>query len=262
MNLDQNVFNLAYQLLQPNVGQKYLKEIIKNKVRVKKCPEFFKENLEKEKIQIIPFWDKRYPFLLKQISDFPVFLFVKGDVSLLTKKSVTVVGSRKISEYSLEVLEKFFSKRKDFSKGICFTSGLAYGVDSEVHRLCLKKNLPTIGVIGGGLDRVYYRGDSIMYQHLCKYRLVISEFPPGRKFFKGMFPLRNRILAGMSERTFVIQAGERSGALNTASHANNYGREVFAIPSDIFSDTHQGCLKLISEGAGIIKNIDDFVGYI
>ena len=101
-----------------------------------------------------------------------------------------------------------------------------------------------------------------MYQYLCKYRLVLSEFPPGREFFKGMFPLRNRILAGISKKTFVVQAAERSGALNTASHANNYGRDVFAIPSNIFCESNQGCLKLISQGASVVLNIDDFVNRI
>lgn len=261
MDPNRNIFDFAYQLLKPNVGQKYLKEIIKRGVQIKKCPNLFKQNLEKENIKIIPFWDERYPSFLKQISDFPVLLFLKGDISLLDKKFITIVGARKISKYSLEVLEKVFNEKKKFPKDICFVSGLANGVDSEVHRLCLKNNLATIGVIGGGLDRVYYRGNSVMYQYLCKYRLVIAEFPPSRKFFKGMFPLRNRILAGMSEKTFVIQAGTRSGALNTAAHANNYGRDVFVIPSDIFTKSNRGCLELISQGAGIIKSVDDFVEY-
>ncbi len=210
----------------------------------------------------MPFWDKGYPAFLKETSDYPAFLFLKGDVSLLKKTFITIVGSRKISEYSVEVLKKFFHRSKDFPKNVCFVSGLAHGVDSEVHRLCLKKDLDTIGVIGGGMDRVYYRGNSVMFQYLSKYRLVISEFPPGRKFFKGMFPLRNRILAGMSKKTFIIQAGKRSGAINTATHANNYGRDVFVVPNGIFFEGGQGCLKLISQGANVVVDIDDFVSYV
>ncbi len=260
MDLDEYIFDLAYLLLGSNVGQKHIKEIIASKTKIHRCPNSFKKNLSKEGIKIVPFWDRKYPPLLKEISDYPVFLFLKGDISLLGKNFVTFVGSRKISDYSIEILEKFFEKVKDFPRDICFVSGLANGVDSEVHRLCLKKNLPTIGVVGGGLDRVYYRGNSVMYQYLCKYRLVISEFPPGRKFFKGMFPLRNRILAGMSKRTFIIQAGQRSGALNTANHANNYGRDVFVVPNNIFCEGSQGCLELISQGANIVRNIDDLLG--
>jgi DNA processing protein len=259
MNIDENIFNLAYLLLRPDIGQKHLKDNITKETRVRKCPNNFRENLEKECIQILPFWDGKYPAFLKEIPDFPVFLFLKGDVSLLERDFVTIVGSRKISQYSIKVLKEFFERKKEFSKNICFVSGLANGVDSEVHRHCLKKNLATIGVIGGGMDRVYYRGNSLMYQYLCKYRLVISEFPPGRKFFKGMFPLRNRILAGISKKTFIIQAGEKSGAINTASHANNYGRDVFVLPNNIFCEGSQGCLKLISQGANVVKNIDDFV---
>lgn len=259
MVLNRHIFNLAYKLLDPSIGQKHLKEIILSRSAVGKCPKSFIDFLEKEKIQIITCWDKRYPSLLKQTSDYPVFLFAKGDLSLLDKKFVTVVGSRDISEYSFDVLRKVFEKRREFPKDICFVSGLARGVDSEVHRLCLKKKVHTIGVVGGGLDRVYYRGNPIMYQYLCKYRLVLSEFPPGRKFFKGMFPLRNRILAGMSKKTIIVQAGSRSGAINTASHANNYGRDVVVVPNNIFCKGSQGCLNLISQGSGVVKNIDDLI---
>jgi len=259
MNFDIDIFNLAYYLLQPNCGQKTIKKIIKRGIKVKKCPDFFRESFQKENIHILPFWDERYPALLKQTSDFPVFLFAKGDVSLLQKQCVTVVGTRQITGYGFDVLEKLFQNKKHFPKNLCFVSGLANGVDSEVHRLCLKKNVPTIGVIAGGMDRNYYRGNSIMYKYLCKYRLVISEFPPGRTFFTGMFPLRNRILAGLSQKTFVVEAGEKSGALNTAGHANNYGRDIFVLPNDIFSEKSQGCLKLIQQGANVILNMEDFV---
>lgn len=259
MILNRYIFNLAYKLLEPNVGQKHLKEIILSRTEVEKCPKAFVDYLEKEKIQIVSCWDRRYPQFLKQTSDFPVFLFAKGDLSLLEKDFVTVVGSRDISEYSFDVLEKVFERRKEFPREICFVSGLARGVDSEVHRLCLKKKVHTIGVVGGGLDRVYYRGNPVMYQYLCKYRLVLSEFPPGRKFFKGMFPLRNRILAGMSKKTIIVQAGKRSGAINTASHANSYGRDVVVVPNNIFCKGSQGCLNLISQGSGVVRNIDDFL---
>jgi DNA processing protein len=257
MNSNDDIFNLAYLLLNPKMGSKSIR---REGGKLKKCPESFRENLIKEKIHIIPFWDEKYPCLLKEISYFPTLLFAKGDISLLKKECVTFVGSRKMTKYSEDVLEKFFSEfKKTRRKDICFVSGLAYGVDSEVHRLCLKKNLPTIGIVGGGLDRVYYRGNPVMYRYLCKYRLVLSEFPPGRTFFKGMFPMRNRILAGISKKTFVIQAGEVSGALNTATHANNAGRDVFVIPNGIFSKESQGSLRLISQGAEMILNIDDFL---
>ncbi len=259
MDLDKNIFNLAYLLLNSNVGQKHVKEIIMSKSKIASCPNSFVENLKREKIKILPLWSKKYPTLLKEVSDSPVFLFLKGDFSLLEKNFVTIVGSRNITQYSEKILSEFFERKNSFPKNICFVSGVANGVDSEVHRLCLKKNLHTIGVIGGGIERVYYRGNSIMYNYLSKYRLIISEFPPGRSFFKGMFPLRNRILAGISRKTFVIQAGERSGAINTASHANNYGRDVFVLPDNIFSKENQGCLKLISQGANLVNNIDDFV---
>ena len=257
-----DLYDIAYYLLKSNVGAKSVKEAISMEFPFQKSPNLFKEFLLREQIKIIPFWDERYPLLLKQIADCPALLFAKGDISLLQKSCVTMVGSRKMSVYSEEVLKEVFSRKNLLSKDLCFVSGLAYGVDSEVHRLCLKKNLNTIGVVGGGLEKFYYRGNSVMYKYLSKYRLVLSEFPPGREFFKGMFLLRNRILAGMSDRTFVIQAAQRSGALNTAAHANNYGRDVFVVPNNILDDSSQGCLNLIEQGAGTVVNIDDFLGKI
>ncbi len=257
-----DVYDLAYLLLKSNVGQKYLKDIVQNAIKIQSCPNSFREGFKKENVSLIPFWDIKYPFLLKQTTDYPAILFAKGDLSLLKKSCVTIVGSRKISKYSERVLREVFEQKSKFEKDMCFVSGVANGVDSEVHRLCLKKNLPTIGVIGGGLERLYYRGNPIIYQYLSRYRLVLAEFPPGRAFFKGMFPLRNRILAGMSKKTFVIQAAERSGALNTAAHANNYGRDVYVVPNNIFAEGGQGCLKLISQGADIVQNLDDFLGKI
>lgn len=263
MDLNKHVLDFAYLLLSPRIGQKSLKILIKKFVlrdfNLEESPLSFKENLLSQNIQVIPYWSERYPQILKEIQDFPPFLFVKGDLSLLEKYAVTIVGTRKIDSYGFKVLEDFFAKRAEVPSNICFVSGLANGVDSEVHRLCLKKNLPTIGVVAGGMDKRYYRGNSVMYEYLCKYGLVISEFPPGRKYFKGMFPLRNRILAGLSSKTFVIQAGNRSGALNTATHANNYGRDVFVVPHDIYSEVGAGCLKLISDGAGTILDVDDFL---
>jgi DNA processing protein len=264
MDLNKHVLDFAYLLLSPRIGQKSLKILIKRFVlgnfNLKESPLSFKENLLSQNIQVIPYWSEKYPTILKEIQDSPPFLFAKGNLSFLEKMCVTIVGTRKIDSYGFKVLEDFFFNfKRELPSNICFVSGLANGVDSEVHRLCLKKNLPTIGVIAGGMDKKYYRGNSIMYEYLSRYGLVLSEFPPGRQYFKGMFPLRNRILAGLSSKTFVIQAGNVSGALNTASHANNYGRDVFVVPHNIYSEVGAGCLKLISEGAGSILNIDDFL---
>lgn len=264
MNLDEHVFDLAYYLLKPNVGQRYLKDLIKNeKFKFKPSPISFREELIKRGLVLLPFWDKNYPVFLKETPDFPVILFCKGDVNILKMtKFVTIVGTRKIDDYGIRVLEDLFLRIKSLRKKICFVSGLAYGVDSKVHELCLKYNLPTIGVVAGGLDKNYYRGNSIMYKYLCQYKLVLSEFPPGREYFKAMFPLRNRILAGLSPSTFIIQAGGISGSLNTATHANNYGRDAFVIPNNIYSDVGRGCLKLIKDGACVILDIDDLVDKI
>ncbi len=262
MDLNNHIFDFAQYLLKPNIGQKHLKDIIKEfskgNFKLEKSSEDFKKNILNLKIKIIPYWDSRYPPLLKEISDFPPLLFFKGDENLLKKNMVTIVGTRKMDEYGLRVLEDLFKFSLKFSN-LCFVSGLANGVDSCVHRFCLKKNISTVGIIAGGIEKAYYRGNTEMYRYMCQYRLVVSEFPPGRRYFKGMFPLRNRIIAGLASKTFVIQAGSKSGALNTATHANTYGRDVFVVPHDIYSNVGNGCLKLIQDGSGIVLNIDDFV---
>ncbi len=262
---EQTYFDLAYYLLRPDFGQKKLRKLLHDylagKIVLNKSSEDFRKKLEKDRIKIFPFWSEDYPYLLKQTTDYPPFLFLKGDISLLSKNMVTVVGSRKMDSYGDRVLSECFDYNGDL-KNICFVSGLANGVDSKVHNLCLKKGIATVGVMAGGMEKNYYRGNSVMYKYLQQYRLVISEFPPGREYFKGMFPLRNRILAGLSKKTFVIQAGDKSGALNTATHANNYGRDVFALPHSIYSDVGGGCLKLLNDGAGLIGGVGDLVDKI
>jgi DNA processing protein len=243
---------LASLLLDSKIGG----EIIKNEYLFSDKRKKLKYiDIPLQGISLIPFWSPQYPSLLREIPNYPVLLFACGNKSLLQKDFATIVGTRKITPYGYRVLEESLHLKKD----LCLVSGLAYGVDSEVHRLCLKRNYPTIGVAAGGMEKKYYMGNHVMYKYLCKYRCVITEFPPGRKYFKGMFHMRNRILAGISKKIFVIEAGKSSGSLNTAAYGNAFGRDIFAVPNSIFSEESYGCLDLVEQGAGLVLSKSDFI---
>jgi DNA processing protein len=126
---------------------------------------------------------------------------------------------------------------------------LAYGVDSCAHNLALKRGIGTVAVVAGGIDKGFPSGNSKLYEDLCNRGAVISEFPPGKNIVKGMFPMRNRLMAAMSSSTLVVEAGERSGSLITSQVALDLGRDVFSVPGDINRTYSRGCNRLIAGGA-------------
>lgn len=245
---------LAELLLKDNVGRKRLISELNN---YQKDTSYIEE-LEEQEVSVIAFDEDEYPQDLKQISDFPILLFVKGDKGLLKVKSFTIVGTRKMTKYGKLIVEEFLKSLNN----ICIVSGLANGVDAEVHRNCLKNNISTIAVVAGGLYEGFPKSNSVLFEEICKKGVVISEFPPGRKLLKGMFPMRNRILAGMSQGVLVVESGEKGGSMITANLALEYGKEVFSIPGNIFSESSKGCNLLVSEGANIVRNKEEFVNML
>jgi DNA processing protein len=246
-----NIFlknKLAELLRQENTGRKILLKEINTKYR--KDDKYIRYLKEKFGIEVTAFDEKEYPAQLKQIDDFPVLLFTKGDKNLLTMNILTIVGTRQMTIYGSKVIQKLLSECKD----TCIASGLASGADGKVHTTCLENNIPTIAVTAGGFFKGFPRSNLSLFNNICRKGLVISEFPPGRKIIKGMFPMRNRILAGMSSAVFVIESDIKGGSMITADLALEYGREVFAVPGSIFSKQSAGCNYLISQGAQIITD--------
>jgi len=203
----------------------------------------------------------KYPFQLKHLSDYPSALFYKGNSSLLTNKIVTVVGTRNSSEYSRRVVNKLFLKGI-WSKNITLLSGLAYGVDALVHQTALRNNISTVAVVAGGIDKGYPRGNQRLYENIVKEGCVIAEFPPGKPIVKGMFPMRNRIMAALADIVIVIEGGERSGSLITAKLALELGKDVYAVPSDIDRKVGKGSNLLIQNGAGVITSHQDLLNVL
>ncbi|MBQ7453150.1 MAG: DNA-processing protein DprA [Clostridia bacterium] len=186
----------------------------------------------------------QYSELLKNIDYAPLVLYTRGELSLLNKKAIAIVGTRRPTRYGRETAE-FFSK-KLAEAGLVTVSGLAFGIDTCVAQATIDVNKPTIAVLGGGLDSIYPSQNTFLSQEIVdKGGLLISEYPIGTRPASYSFLERNRIISGLALGTLVVEAGYMSGALATANDAIDQGRELFAIPGNITSSASEGCNKLI-----------------
>ncbi|WP_372589158.1 DNA-processing protein DprA [Fervidobacterium pennivorans subsp. shakshaketiis] len=208
--------------------------------------------------KLITYWDEEYPQLLKNIPDPPVCLFVKGKLEYLAYNLFAVVGTRKITSYGKQVTERFVS---EISKHFVIVSGMAYGVDTIAHSSALRSNRPTIAVLGCGVDVVYPKSNKILYEQIIDNGCVVSEYLPWEPPKKFTFVERNRIISGLSTGVLVTEAGIESGALITARYAVEQGRDVFAVPGDIFRTTSQGANYLIKNGAFVATEPSDILEY-
>ncbi len=199
--------------------------------------------IEKHKIKPLFYLDKDYPFRLKQCEDGPLLLFVKGKACLNDPKMLAVVGTRNMTDYGRTHCESLIAELSAFSPVI--VSGLAYGVDACAHKAALKNNLQTIAVLAHGLDRIYPFLHHQLAQDIIEHGALVTDFLTGNKPDRENFPKRNRIIAGLCDGIIVVEAAESGGALITANIANNYNRDVFAIPGRIQDIYSQGCNKLI-----------------
>ena len=207
--------------------------------------------------QIISYADKRYPFLLKQISLPPLILYATGDAQLLESKQISIVGSRKATLAGKQIADRFAQQLCAY--GLTVTSGMALGIDTYAHKGALCTSGRTIAVLGTGIDRCYPASNIQLYEQIAEIGLLISEFNLAAPPQKTHFPQRNRIISGLSIGTLVVEAAQRSGSLITARYALQQNREVFAIPGSILSNTASGCLGLIQQGAKLVRNIDDIL---
>ncbi len=197
--------------------------------------------------------------LIENIPDAPTKLFYEGNIDLLKNKHlyICIIGPRKASPYGIQVTEHILDFLKDFN--VVTISGAAYGIDGLVHTLSIKNNIPTICIPGSGIhDDYFYPRAHIDLKHeiLDHGGLIINEFEPCTRSSLWTFPVRNRLMAGFSHLTIVIEAEEKSGTLITANLATDYNREVLAIPGNIFSRNSQGTNDLIDKGAKIFVNLE------
>jgi len=206
---------------------------------------------------VIPWFDDDYPALLGCIHDPPPVLWVRGDRTALYRPMVAIVGSRAATPYAIEVAAKLAAELA--SQGIVVVSGLARGVDSSAHRGCLDTGGPTVAVLGSGVDRVYPAEHRDLARMISDNGCVISELAPGATPRPEHFPLRNRIISGISLGVVVVEASEKSGSLITARCALEQGRDVLAVPGSVLSGRNRGSHSLIKDGAKVVENADDIL---
>ena len=210
------------------------------------------KKLQEQKVKVITILDGGYPQRLKEIYLPPIVLFYRGNLSLINRRAVAIVGSRDHSKYAKDCIREIIPALvKD---DIVVISGLARGVDTLAHEETLKANGSTIAVIGSGLDVVYPLENSKLYDLIAKRGLIISEYPLQSRPLKFHFPYRNRIIAGLSHGVCVIEAKEKSGSLITSNLALSENREVFAVPGSIFSIHSKGTNSLIEAGACLVSS--------
>jgi DNA processing protein len=207
--------------------------------------------IEKYKIKPLFLTDTDYPKRLLNCYDSPTLLFYKGTADLNTSKIISIVGTRSYTEYGKQFTEKLV---KDLSEqNILIISGLAFGIDAIAHKAALKNGLPTIGVVGHGLDKVYPTENTNLAKEMVKDGGgILSEFFSGTKPDKHNFPLRNRIVAGLSDATVVVETNIKGGSMITAKLADAYNRDVFAVPGRTNDKTSSGCNHLIKYNKAIL----------
>jgi DNA processing protein len=202
--------------------------------------------------------DPRYPRLLGALSSAPLALWVHGrDLKLLEAPQIAIVGSRNPTHNGRDTAKQF--ARYLSERGLTITSGLATGIDSASHEGALDGGASTVAVLGCGLDEIYPRSNTALAERIAAEGALVSEFPPGTPPRPPNFPQRNRIIAGLSLGTLVVEAARRSGSLITARLAADSGREVFAIPGSIHNPLAKGCHELIRQGAKIVDDAADIL---
>ncbi|OGY41826.1 MAG: DNA protecting protein DprA [Candidatus Buchananbacteria bacterium RBG_13_36_9] len=250
-----NLLELRQSGLEDNIAQEFI--IIRREIN----PDQELEKVQEENIEIITIKDQNYSKLLKEIFNPPALLYAKGNLeNLNTQFNIAVVGTRKISNYGKQITPEIVKPLAQ--NGFTITSGLALGVDALAHQAAVEVKGKTIAVLGSGLDQQSIYPSSNRY--LAKNILdnggtIISEFPIGMLPLKHNFPTRNRIIAGLSLGTVVIEAAETSGALITAFLALEQNREVFAVPGSLFNKNSLGTHKLIQKGAKLITGYQDIL---
>lgn len=217
------------------------------------------DTTEKLGYRLLTITDNDYPPLLKQIYDPPVIIWLKGNVEALSKPGVAVVGTRNPTAYGKKMAEKISSGIAE--QGLCIFSGLAYGIDALAHKAALEAKAPTVAVLGSGIDRIYPAKNKALAEKIIDSGgAVISEFTLGTKPDAINFPVRNRIVSGMSLGVLVVESGLKGGSMITADLGLDQNREVFAIPHSLENLSGAGCNYLIKKGsAKLVQTVDDIL---
>ncbi len=216
------------------------------------------EFIQKKKVVPVFYLDKTYPERLKHCDDAPILLYTFGNTDLNLRKILSVVGTRKATIEGKTFCENLITDLADRGHNPTIVSGLAYGIDAVAHNSALKNNLPTIAVLGHGLDIIYPASHKKLAKEVIKNGMLMTDFPSKSIRDKNNFIKRNRIIAGLSDATIVVESAEKGGALITADIANSYNRDVFAVPGRITDMYSKGCNNLIKTNkASMLTKVED-----
>lgn len=263
----QNVFQAAYA---NNIEEKALSEELRLKKgqwsavcaavgRLDECREQMRD-MRSRNISFVSHLDPNYPKRLLEIPDFPVALYVRGELPKEKHPSVAIVGARNCSAYGEQIAEKF--ARMLSEEGVQIISGLALGIDGAAHRGALQGKQHTYAVLGCGVNICYPSANYKLYEAMMESGGIISEFPMNTKPNPRNFPMRNRIISGLSDAILVVEAKERSGSLITAELGLDQGREIFAVPGRVTDYLSAGCNSLIKQGAHLANSPNDVLEYL
>ena len=234
----------------PGIGEVNAQRVVRQNVldRAKREVDF----IQKNRIQTFFYLDENYPTRLKNCSDAPIILYYKGNTNLNERRIISVVGTRNATNYGKDICDELIRNFSEKNYRIVVVSGLAYGIDVQAHKACLKYQVPTVGVFAHGLDTVYPQLHAPIASKMIENGGLLSDFISEAKIDRQNFLRRNRIIAGLADATIVIESAEKGGALVTADIANSYNRDVFAFPgrsTDLYS---RGCNKIIKLNEAIL----------
>ncbi len=238
----------------PGVGNKTATGILSKDVLLRAEKEL--TFVDKYKIRILFYTSEEYPARLRNCYDAPVLLYYKGNADLNSRRVISIVGTRNATSYGKELTQQLVEALKQHD--VLIISGLAYGIDGIAHRESVKNSIPTVGVVGHGLDRIYPAQHRPLAEKMLNNGGLLTEFPSGTNPDRENFPKRNRIVAGLADATIIVEAAVNGGALITAELANSYDRDVFAFPGRVNDEFSSGCNYLIKTNrAHLITGIRD-----
>lgn len=241
-----------------------INQLIDSYSKIETIANEYKKIADANEISVVSCEDDNYPYNWKVQTGMPKVFYFSGNYSLLDqmvlKGSIAVVGSRNPSKYALYATEKFCSELGN--KGITTVSGMARGIDRQAHLASVKTAGGTIAILAGGVDNIYPPDNKDLYNTIKQGGLILSEMPPGQQPLRQYFPSRNRLIAGLTDCTLIMEAGSCSGTLHTASFAANQGKEIFVLPNNIYYENAKGGLKLLEDGCNVLVSTDSVVDSI
>ena len=243
------------QLLKiPRIGPKLIENININNVLDKARQEL--DYICKHNIKPLFFLDETYPSRLKHINDSPLMLYFKGNANLNQERTVAIIGTRSPTQKGIWACQEIIKQFQPYSPVII--SGLAYGIDITAHKKSLTEHIPTIGVVGHGLNTIYPHRHKSVAEKMIENGGILSEYPSYTLPDGRHFPMRNRIIAGLADAVLVIETAEKGGSIITANLANSYHKDVFALPGNIFNKYSKGCNLLIKHHkASLFEHAED-----